>query len=78
MTAAPANLPEHFPSKTFELRGFCGACGRSASFSRACIRAGLSVQRLARHLRCTASSSRETGMRITSSGAGGLRHGFQL
>ena len=76
MAATPANLPEDFPPETFELRGFCDACGYSASVARARIPAGLSVQGLARRLRCTACGSRETGMRIIYTGAGGFRHGF--
>lgn len=76
MAATPANLPEDFPPEAFELRGFCDACGYSATVARADIPAGLSVQGLARRLRCTACGSRETGMRIIYTGAGGFRHGF--
>jgi hypothetical protein len=61
MAATQPNLPEEFPPETFELRGFCDACGYSAAVSRARIPAGLSVQGLARRLRCTACGSRETG-----------------
>jgi|AACY02.16.fsa_nt_gi hypothetical protein len=75
MAATPANLPDDFPPETFELRGFCDACGYSATVARADIPAGLSVQGLARRLRCTACGSRETGMRIIYTGAGGFRHG---
>ncbi len=76
MTAAQANFPEDFPPDTFDLRGFCDACGYSASVSRPRIPAGLSVQGLAQRLRCTACGSRETGIRIIYTGAGGFRHGF--
>lgn len=67
---------EEFPPDTFELRGFCDACGYSATVARARIPSGLSVQGLARRLRCTACGSRETGIRIIYTGAGGFRHGF--
>jgi hypothetical protein len=76
MTTAQENLPEDFPPETFELRGFCDACGYSATVVRAHIPAGLSLQGLARRLRCTACGSRETGMRIIYTGAGGFRHRF--
>jgi hypothetical protein len=76
MAPAQANFPEDFPPETFELRGFCDACGYSAAVSRARIPVGLSVQTLARRLRCTACGSRETGMRIIYTGAGGFRHRF--
>jgi hypothetical protein len=76
MTAAQENLPEDFPPETFVLRGCCDACGYSAAVARARIPAGLSVQTLARRLRCTACGSRETGMRIIYTGAGGFCHGF--
>ena len=73
MAPAQANFPEDFPPETFELRGFCDACGYSAAVSRARIPAGLSVQGLVRWLRCTACGSRETGIRIIYIGAGGFR-----
>ena len=73
MTAAQANFPEDFPPETFELRGFCDACGYSAAIARGRIPAGLSVQALARRLSCTACGSRETGIRIIYIGAGGFR-----
>jgi hypothetical protein len=76
MAPAQANFPEDFPPEIFELRGFCDACGYSAAVCRARIPVGLSVQTLARRLRCTACGSRETGMRIIYTGAGGFRHGF--
>ena len=76
MAPAQANLPDDFPPETFELRGFCDACAYSATVSRDGIPAGLSVQGLARRLRCTACGSRETEMRIIYTGAGGFRHGF--
>jgi len=75
MAATPANLPDDFPPETFELRGFCDACGYSAAIARTGIPAGLSVQGLTRRLRCTACGSRETGIRIIYTGAGGFRHG---
>lgn len=76
MAPPQANLPDHFPPETFELRGFCDGCGYSAAVSRARIPVGLSVQGLVRRLRCAACGSRETGMRIIYTGAGGFRHGF--
>ena len=62
---------EEVPPVTVELRGFSDACGYSATVARARIPSGLSVQGLARRLRCTACGSRETGMRIICTGASG-------
>jgi hypothetical protein len=72
MTAA-GNQPRDFPPGAFDLRGFCDACGYSANIARDRIPSGLSVQNLARRLRCTACRSRETGIRIIYVGAGGFR-----
>ena len=74
MTPA-GNQPQDFPPGAFDLRGFCDACGHSANIVRDRIPSRLSVQNLARRLRCTACGSRKTGIQIIYVGAGGFQSG---
>jgi hypothetical protein len=74
MTVAQANLSDDSPQEIFDLHGSCGSCGYSATIARDRIPDGLSVQDLARRLRCTACGSRENGMRIIYTGASRFRH----
>lgn len=71
--SSEGNHLSDFPSPDFTIRLFCDACGHQADPDRDKVPAGMTVQQLPQHLRCTECGGRECSTRIIYTGAGGFR-----
>ena len=62
------------PAEMFSILAFGDACGRQSPLQLAALPGDLSIEALRLRLRCSACGSRETSIRIVSTGAGSFRY----